>query len=265
MVYQPQLTALKKHIDHYWVLDTCEIKRFRGSHMFAYPGVTPDLIIVLEGHYGISTGAHSMISNRDMLFSFIHKKMRIDFSQLKRCIVVKFQSKGLSSLTPFISMGATEIMRNPIAYAEEVFGADYLRLKNMLSLLTDAEKVLALDQWFAERYQKDQEGFIMEMAQEVSYTYDLRSIMEVTGYSYSTLERYFKKEAGLTPKGFQTLSRFKRAIRELYSTRNTDWLYFVSKYGYYDQSHFIKEMKRFTGKTPSQLLQTPSFVEVRPK
>ena len=264
MVHQPQIKELRKHIDHYWMLNTAQLKGFRGNYMYAYPGVTPDLIIILEGYYGISYGGRTMTSNRDMLFSFIHQKMRIDFSRLQRCILVKFHSKGLSSLIPFIPIGASEIMRNPVAYAEEVFGLDFFRIKNELHHLTDVEQVNVLDLWFAERYQKEKEGFLMEMAQEVSYNYDLRNIMDVTGYSYSTLERYFKKEAGLTPKGFQTLLRFKKAIRELYRTRNTDWLYYVSKYGYYDQSHFIKEMKRFTGSTPSELLQIPSFVAIRP-
>ena len=265
MVYQPRFTELRKHIDHYWMLDITELNAFNGNFMYAYPGVTPDLFIVLEGHYTISYGDHVITSNRDMLFSFIHQKMRVDFSKLKRGILVKFQSKGISSLTPFIPMRASEIMQNPVAYAEEVFGLDFLRLKSGLLSLASSEKVAVLDQWFVERYQKEQEGFLMEMAQEVSYNFDLRDIMEMTGYSYSTLERYFKKEAGLTPKGFQTLLRFKKTLRELYSTRTTDWLHLVSKHGFYDQSHFIKEMKRFTGNTPSQLLRIPSFVEVRPE
>ncbi|MEO1451241.1 MAG: sensor histidine kinase, partial [Bacteroidota bacterium] len=64
----------------------------------------------------------------------------------------------------FIPMRASEIMRNPVAFAEEVFGVDFLRLKNGLIYHDSFEQVAVLDQWFVERYQKEQEGFLVEMA-----------------------------------------------------------------------------------------------------
>ena len=151
-----------------------------------------------------------------------------------------------------------------MAYADDVFGQDLERFKNHLSQLEPSMRVRELDEWFAKRYRKEYEGFVIEMAEEVSKNCDLRTIMNATGYSYSTLERYFKKETGLTPKNFQTLQRFKKALRELHTTNNDNWTDYVTKYGYYDQSHFIKEMKRFTSCTPSELLKTPAFIKIRP-
>jgi AraC-like DNA-binding protein len=40
---------------------------------------------------------------------------------------------------------------------------------------------------------------------------------------------------------------------------------FVCRYGYHDQSHFIKEVRRFTGFTPQQLLQIPVLADHRPR
>ena len=102
------------------------------------------------------------------------------------------------------------------------------------------------------------------MSQEVSKDCNLGAIMKVTGYSYSTIERYFKKETGLTPKSFQTLQRFKKVLRELSTSVNLDWQHYVLEHGYYDQSHFIKEMKKFTGYSPSALVHMPSFIKLRP-
>ena len=68
------------------------------------------------------------------------------------------------------------------------------------------------------------------MAQEVSASCDIQTIIKATNYSYSTLERYFKRDTGLTPKKFQSLQRYKKAIRELYVTRNSDWQHYVVKY-----------------------------------
>ncbi|MEM6864984.1 MAG: helix-turn-helix domain-containing protein [Bacteroidota bacterium] len=264
MVYKPRLTEVQKHIDHYWLLSAKDFSVLNGMQMYAYPGITPDMIIVLEGYYSLSYQGKKLRSNQSLLFSFIHEKVYVDFSALKRCIVVKFKSRGVSSLKPFIRADVDTIMRNPMAFAEDAFGAEIQGLNNYLKKCGTALMVPELDYWFAQRYQKADEGFMVEMSQEVSQDCNLGVIMQTTGYSYSTLERYFKKETGLPPKTFQTLQRFKKVLRELSTTKNQDWQDYVLRHGYHDQSHFIKEMKRFTGHTPSALVQIPSFIKLRP-
>ena len=265
MVFTPKLSEIKRHIDHYWILNGQDLLTLNSNHMYAYPGITPDMIIVLEGYYTMTYMGKTISSNRSQLFSFIHREVRIDFSRLKRCVIVKFKSRGLSSLQPFIGKDVDMIMRDSVAFAEDVFGPDLNILVNRLLKGDYVAQINELDHWFLSHYQKEHEGFVIEMSQEVSTNCDLHTIMEATGYSYSTLERYFKKETGLTPKRFQTLQRFKRAMRELSITKNNDWLHYVAQYGYYDQSHFIKEIKRFTKYTPSELLQVPTFIQVRPE
>lgn len=265
MVYKPQLEEVSRHIDYYWVLDSFDGLTINGKYMYAYPGITPDMVIVLEGTYTMTYMGKTLNSNRCLLFSFIHHKVHIDFSNLKRCIIVKFKSRGLSSLKPFLNVDAETLMKSSVAFVDDIFGKNFGLLRSHLKTLGPESQIKALDQWFASRHQKLNEGFVVEMTQEVSDDFDLKPIIKATGYSYFTLERYYKNETGLTPKGFQTLRRFKRAIRELQTTKNTDWQYYVNQFGYYDQSHFIKEIKRYTGRTPSALIHIPSFIEVRPE
>ncbi len=265
MVYEPQLLEVQKHIDHYWILNTSDLLTLGSAQMYAYPGITPDMIIVLEGYYSLSYRGKKFNSNRSLLFSFIHEKVHIDFSALKRCIVVKFKSRGLSSLKPFVRASADTLMKNSVAFTEDAFGTDLKRLTDYIKTCDPKNLVPELDHWFAQRYRKQDEGFVVEMSQEVSKDCNLGAIMEATGYSYSTLERYFKKETGLTPKNFQTLQRFKKVLRELYTSTNLDWQHYVLEHGYYDQSHFIKEMKKFTGYSPSILVHMPSFIKLRPQ
>ncbi|MEM6892723.1 MAG: helix-turn-helix transcriptional regulator [Bacteroidota bacterium] len=264
MFYKPQHSEVQKHIDHYWLLHASDFLRFNSTEMFAYPGITPDMIIVLEGQYALTYKGKRLVSDQSLLFSFIHEKMHVDFSALQSCIIVKFKSRGISSLLPFVRAGVDSIMIDPVLFAEDAFEGEFQRLRDHLKKCGPKRLVSELDHWFAQRYRKENEGFMVEMSQEVSQNCDLGDIMDATGYSYSTLERYFKKETGLTPKSFQTLQRFKKVLRELTTTKNLDWPHYVVKYGYYDQSHFIKEMKRFTGYTPSALVQIPSLIGIRP-
>jgi AraC-like DNA-binding protein len=67
--------------------------------------------------------------------------------------------------------------------------------------------------------------------------------------SVSSIERYFKKMVGMTPKAYSNIVKFNTAINVMDEANN------ILDY-YYDQSHFIKTCKKYTGKTPAELMKT---------
>lgn len=261
----PNSEILKKHIDHYWIVrasifDLCANQQL----LFAYPGITPDMLMVLDGYYSYQYQGKKYIQNANLFFCFIHEKMTVDLSHLKSFILIKFKSRALSSLLPFIKQKSEAIMRNPIIDCDELFDTNTTIFSKHVRKLDNEGIVDELDNWFMQLYHKDREGLIIDIAEEVSKKIDIQTILKATNYSQSTLERHFKRDTGLTPKKYQSLQRYKLAIREIYETRNTDWQYYVNKYGYFDQSHFIKEIKKYTSFTPNQLLHVQSFVGFRP-
>jgi AraC-like DNA-binding protein len=62
------------------------------------------------------------------------------------------------------------------------------------------------------------------------------------------LEKEFKKYIGLTPKKYMQIERINRAVK-MPGRKLPDM---ALEHGYYDQAHFIKEFKEFTGETPSK-------------
>jgi AraC-like DNA-binding protein len=69
------------------------------------------------------------------------------------------------------------------------------------------------------------------------------------------LERMFKKYVGLSPKFYARIIRFSY-IFQIIHDQNPDWADIVYAAGYYDQSHFIRNFKAFTGEDPSAYLFT---------
>ncbi len=265
MLFTPGNTAgLQKNIDHYWVVKDGAVLFDKGQNLVAFPGITPDLILVLDGHYHATYQGKRQKIERSFLYSFIHSRVEVDLSGINSFVLVKFKPKGLSSLLPFVTTKAEALIRNSVLPASAVFGEDIDRLARYIRPLPGPEIATALDEWLQQRYASHREGFMVDLAETVSPTFDLREIRRHTNYSYSTLERYFKKDTGLSPKRFQSLRRCKRAVQEICLSRSTDWLQYVSEYGYFDQPHFIKEIKKYTGVTPAQLLEVPSFVGFRP-
>lgn len=69
-------------------------------------------------------------------------------------------------------------------------------------------------------------------------------------YSFSErqFERIFNSDIGVSPKRFSELIRFHNSVKMISSEKDLTSIAYDC--GFYDQSHFIKVFKRYTGMTP---------------
>ncbi len=79
---------------------------------------------------------------------------------------------------------------------------------------------------------------------------DGSSISDMLGISLRQLERLFKKSTGVTIKFLSRIVRFNY-IFQLMKNKEMSWIQLALESGYFDQSHFIKDFKEFTGEEPS--------------
>ena len=70
-------------------------------------------------------------------------------------------------------------------------------------------------------------------------------------------ERSFRSLVGINPKEYASIVRFQKALAMMQSGESVlSQVAYAS--GYSDQSHFIREFRRFSGQTPATLLKTTS-------
>jgi AraC-like DNA-binding protein len=81
---------------------------------------------------------------------------------------------------------------------------------------------------------------------------DLAGLDQALGISARQLERRFKRRVGIGPKLFCRIQRFQRVFREIESGGN--WVQAALACGYYDQAHLVRDMRQFSGETPTALL-----------
>lgn len=77
------------------------------------------------------------------------------------------------------------------------------------------------------------------------------SVARSLAISERQLERRFLARVGVTPKRFASLRRFEQAIAIARTSASLTDAALAA--GYYDQSHFIRDVRRFAGATPSEL------------
>jgi AraC-like DNA-binding protein len=71
------------------------------------------------------------------------------------------------------------------------------------------------------------------------------------GVSHAHLDREFERMVGLTPKALGRILRLRRLLASLDVHADVTWGGLAAGWGWFDQSHFIRDFKRHTGVTPS--------------
>ncbi|PBF67383.1 AraC family transcriptional regulator [Clostridioides difficile] len=80
---------------------------------------------------------------------------------------------------------------------------------------------------------------------------NIKAFCDDTNINIKTLERICLKYTGYTPKILKRIYRFKIASNQLiYNYKDEELFDFIYENEYYDQAHFIKEFKKFSGTSP---------------
>lgn len=81
----------------------------------------------------------------------------------------------------------------------------------------------------------------------------ISELMEELYVCRRQFERQFLQKVGVSPKYYARIRRVGALCYQLSQNHwlVTDWQDLIHQFGYYDQSHFIKEFTEFTGKSPS--------------
>jgi AraC-like DNA-binding protein len=78
------------------------------------------------------------------------------------------------------------------------------------------------------------------------------SLATELGYSRKHLIALFRDQVGIAPKLFARLVRFDRVMSEARSGRSRSWAELALACGYYDQAHLVRDVRHFTGLTPTE-------------
>lgn len=145
----------------------------------------------------------------------------------------------------------------------DVFKADAVHLHDrMMDQRTLVQKIAVLDAFLVKQLIASKKNRSQVQLLETICRYtgpdgegpDIEKLAVQHGISARYIQKLFLDYIGITPKRFFNIRRFNKSLQLIRSSHTslTDIAY---ECGYYDQAHFIKEFKSFTGVTPSRFLQ----------
>lgn len=81
--------------------------------------------------------------------------------------------------------------------------------------------------------------------------HSISSVSTRIGISDRRLERRFKRAVGVSPKTFSRIVRFQAVVNAVQLSEAPNMLDTALSFGYYDQSHLIRDFREFSGDSPS--------------
>jgi AraC-like DNA-binding protein len=171
-------------------------------------------------------------------------------------------SANIGSVLVFFKEGAApSFFRQPIhELFRESVSLDQFMLRSELLILeeklqaskSDIEKIGIIESFLISKLNSTLPDLLVASA--ISMIYKSKGnirIKELLGELYisqSALEKRFRQVVGASPKKFASIVRFKNTIQTHDQKKSLTDLGYES--GFYDQAHFIKEFKYFTGDSP---------------
>ena len=170
---------------------------------------------------------------------------------------VHFKPWGIS---PFVDMPATELRDRWVA-VDAVWPRSMDRIRNKVGdIASAAETLRVLEEELQSRLAKAPLrglDLVRHSGRRLETSHGavpVGALTDAAGVSGNHLATQFKSHVGVTPKRIARIYRFARLIVSIDALRPVGWSEFAQTAGYFDQAHFSREFKDFTGHTPREYL-----------
>ncbi len=181
-------------------------------------------------------------------------------------LIVVFQPSGLNGLLGI----SANYVNDKIIRTEDIFGLQSFILQEKLSYNINIEaKINVVNEFFLELVPKhslsNQSLILPSLNFIVKYkgSITVKQLVNHVGYTERHIERAFGESIGITPKKFGNIVKlhsFLKLLKNKSGDCNITALCYEA--GYSDQSHLIKEFRKYTGITPTQYLNDTSRLAI---
>jgi AraC-like DNA-binding protein len=156
----------------------------------------------------------------------------------------------------FFHFNLNEI-QNKIYSLRDLLGKTGNQLIRQINELPSADqKIAALQQFLIRQLSQQNEDSIFDYCIEKILAskgrITIKELEKKTGYSSRWLNMKFNNKIGVSPKNLSSIIRFKQYFQAFINGNEKYFLKNDFYELYYDQSHFIKDFKRFTGLPPTR-------------
>jgi AraC-like DNA-binding protein len=225
--------------------------------------VLPDTGVVMAFRYkgAIGYGAEDVINNLpSMVVSGLRKSARlINYADNTGNILVLFKEAGAAA---FLKAPLHELFEKTEPLDNFIHQRKISIIQEQLSEAGNSARRIAVIERFllAELYDQRLDPLILAAVQKIHLVQGVCRVKDLASEFYisqDAFEKRFRRVVGTSPKQFSSVIRMKSVIDGGRQKQRLTDIAFEA--GYFDQPHFNKDFKLFTGQTPTDFFRSPSF------
>lgn len=254
MIYKQiePLPSLATLIDCYWIIESDDSSP-RVEKII--PDGYPEIILHYGDPYRIKIGLHWEDQAHALLAGQITDHFFLESTGRSGMVGIKLKPAAVTRLFG-VSM---DTLTNAVVYIKDFIPEyDYNRLNEIRVMANHDAIIDALNTLFSRmEVESSEQSELVEKAIDLIITskgmMPIGDIQATIDVNERKLERLFQRYVGLSAKLYARIIRFS-TIFQLKRDGRDSWADLVFEAGFYDQSHFIKNFKEFTGEDPSSYL-----------
>jgi AraC-like DNA-binding protein len=155
--------------------------------------------------------------------------------------------------TPFFRQPLHELFRESVPLDNFMLRSELLFLEEQLAeVRTGVQRIAVVESFLIKRMINTEPDKLVLAALALIHKSKgkirVKELMDQLHISQSPLEKRFRRAVGASPKKFTSMVRLKNVVQQYDPVTSLTALGYEA--GFYDQAHFIKEFKTFTGDTP---------------
>lgn len=242
---------LKDIVQNFWMIESDSSEQVIQKIV---PDGYPELIFHYGDSYECNFGLGWNLQSGSLIAGQIRNFFHLRNTGRSAMFAIKFQPWALKML---FNISMYELVDSVIpAENTEPLIFNELR-KTALNSNSFEDRVKEVSEWLRAyrssntmSYHKPLVGIVKEII-NTNGAIPIHKLLDEYGIGERTLERNFKTYIGLPPKFYSRVIRLSY-IFSLVENDEADWMDISFAAGFYDQSHFIKDFKEFTGDEPTK-------------
>jgi AraC-like DNA-binding protein len=244
--------ALQPYIKNFLIIE-CE----QGMVNRLLPDTSIVIAFRLRGHVSYSDDGITHNFPQSVISGIRGSHRLVDYANDTANLLVIFKEGGAAAFfkEPLHELGSISVSLDYLidpskvnAIEEELAGAG-----------NDNQRILIVERFLLSELKKTQSDLLVgEAIQKIKLSkgdIKIKELLAGLPISRDPFEKRFRKITGTSPKHFAAIIRLKNLIDNYSGTISlTEAAYSA---GYYDQAHFIKDFRSFTGLTPHDFFKAP--------
>lgn len=223
--------------------------------------ILPDTSIViafrLKGKVSYTDNGDTHTLPQTVISGIRETSRLVDYEKGASNLLVIFNEGGAAAFfkEPMHELGSLSTSLNDLIHHSKVSAIE----EELAAAKNDNQRIHIIERFLIGELKKaEPDHLVREAIQQIKLMkgdIKIKDLLTRLPISRDPFEKRFRKIAGTSPKHFAAIIRLKNLI-ENYKD-NSSLTKAAYSAGYFDQAHFIKDFRAFTGQTPLDFFKTP--------